>query len=127
MQEVHRAFGVTLADAPANDSLLRSGHADENVLIALHRDLVLFHVLLFLADEGPRLIELQPLGADTDHHAVVKLHAAHADAIGEAANGAAVNAGQARGGTDADAFAKGGNDFNLLFAGEYVHEAHPSV
>jgi hypothetical protein len=33
---------------------------------------------------------------------------------------------EARGGTDADAFAKGGNDFNLLFTGEYVHEAHPS-
>jgi hypothetical protein len=29
-------------------------------------------------------------------------------------------------GWDADAFAKGGNDFNLLFAGKVVHEAHPS-
>jgi hypothetical protein len=45
---------------------------------------------------------------------------------GEAANGATVDAGQARGGADADAFAKGGNDFNLLFAGKVVHEAHPS-
>ena len=61
-----------------------------------------------------------------NHQAVVQFHAAHADAKGEAAHGATVDAGQARGGTDADAFAKGGNDFNLLFAGKYVHEAHPS-
>ena len=49
-----------------------------------------------------------------------------ADAEGQAANGATVDAGQARGGADADAFAKGGNDFNLLFAGKYVHEAQSS-
>jgi hypothetical protein len=41
---------------------------------------------------------------------------------GEGANRAAVDASQARGGADADAFTKRGNDFNLLFAGENVHE-----
>ena len=45
----------------------------------------------------------------------MQFHAPHADADGEAANGATVDAGQARSGADADAFAKGGNDFNLLF------------
>jgi hypothetical protein len=35
VQEIHGAFGIPLADAPANDCLLRSGHADENILIAL--------------------------------------------------------------------------------------------
>jgi hypothetical protein len=48
----------------------------------------------------------------------VQFHAPHADADGEAANGATVDAGQARSG--ADAFAKGGNDFNLLFAGKNI-------
>jgi hypothetical protein len=53
MQEVHGAFHVPLANAPANDGLLRSGHADENVLIALGVDLMAKHVLLLLADECP--------------------------------------------------------------------------
>jgi hypothetical protein len=48
---IHRAFGIPLADAPANDGLLRSGHADKNVLIALG-DLVLFRIFLFFRNEG---------------------------------------------------------------------------
>ncbi|WP_316232716.1 hypothetical protein [Bradyrhizobium sp. SZCCHNPS2010] len=47
----------------------------------------------------------------------MQLHTAHADAEGQAGDRATVDAGQARGGTDADAFAKGGNDFDLLFVG----------
>ena len=39
VQEVHGGLHRALADAPANDGLLRPGHADENVLIALGRDL----------------------------------------------------------------------------------------
>ena len=46
--------------------------------------------------------------------------AAKPDAKGKAANRSAVGAGQARGGADADAFAKRGDDFNLLFAGEVI-------
>jgi hypothetical protein len=34
MQEIHRAFGIPLADAPTDDGLLRPGHTNENVLIA---------------------------------------------------------------------------------------------
>ena len=122
VQEIHRGLTVPLADAPADDRLLRPGHADENVLVALGVDFVALDVLLLLADERPRFVKLQPLGADSDHQTVVQFHAPHADAQRQAAHGATVDAGQARGGTDADAFAKGGNDFNLLFAGEYVHE-----
>jgi hypothetical protein len=48
------------------------------------------------------------------------------DAKRQPGNGLAVAAGQAGDGTLADAFTKGGNDFNLLFAGKVVHEAHPS-
>jgi hypothetical protein len=47
----------------------------------------------------------------------VQLHAAKANAEGQAADGATVHAGQAGSGTDADAFTERGNDFNLLFAG----------
>ena len=47
----------------------------------------------------------------------MQFHAAQADTEGEAAHSATIDASQAGGGTDADAFAKGGNDFNLLFAG----------
>ena len=36
--------------------------------------------------------------------------------------GAAIDAGEAGSGTDADAFTERGNDVNLLFAGKYVHE-----
>src|SRR5436190_13999926 len=103
VQEVHRAFSVTLADAPANDCLLRSGHADENVLIALGVNFVAKDVLLFLRNEGPRLIQFQPFGADADHDPVVQFHAAEPNAQGQAANGATVDAGQACSGPDADA------------------------
>jgi hypothetical protein len=64
---------------------------------------------------------LQAFGADAHHQAVVQLHAPHADAQGQGANGATVDASQAGSSADADAFAKRGNDFNLLFAGKYVH------
>ena len=47
----------------------------------------------------------------------MQLHAAEANAEGEAANGATVNASQARGGPDADAFTERGNDFNLRYSG----------
>jgi hypothetical protein len=103
-------FGIPLADAPANDRLLCAGHADENVLIALGVDLMAQDVLLCFRHKGPRLVQFQALRADANHDAVVQFHAAQADAEGEAANGATVDAGQACGGTDADAFAKGGND-----------------
>lgn len=56
----------------------------------------------------------------------MQFHAAKANPKGKAAHGATVHASEARGCTDADAFTKGGNDFNLLFTGKYVHEAHPS-
>jgi hypothetical protein len=97
MEEVHRAVGIPLPDAPANDGLLRSGHADESVLVALGVDLMALDVLLLLANEAPCLIKLQAIGADADHHAVVQFHAAHAGAQREAANSATVDAGQARG------------------------------
>ena len=64
--------------------------------------------------------------SDADHDPVVQFLAPATDAKGEAANGLAVAAGQARDGALADALAKGGNDFNLLFAGKVVHGAHPS-
>jgi len=37
-----------------------------------------------------------------------------------------LHASEARSGADADAFTERGDDFNLLFARENVHEAHPS-
>ena len=52
----------------------------------------------------------------------MQFHAAHADAEGEAANGATVDASETGSGADADALTERGNDFNLLFAGKYVHE-----
>src|SRR5947209_19594457 len=121
MQEIHGAFGVPLADAPADDRLLSTGHGDENILVALGCDLVAKHVLLLLAHKTPCLIQLAPVSANADHDAVMQFHAAHTDAKRQVANGATVHAGKARGGADADAFAKRGNNFNLLFAGEYVH------
>ncbi|WP_244621233.1 hypothetical protein FJN17_34515 [Bradyrhizobium symbiodeficiens] len=117
MQKVHRAFGIPLADAPANDCLLRPGHAHENILIALGVDLMALDVLLLLADEAPQLVQLKAFGAHADHDPVVQFHAAHADAEGQAGDGATVDAGKTGSGADADAFAKGGNDFNLLFRG----------
>ncbi|MDH2350620.1 hypothetical protein QCM77_16260 [Bradyrhizobium sp. SSUT18] len=57
--------------------LLRPGHADENVLIALGVDLVTLDVLLLLADEAAQLVQLKALGAHADHDAVVQFHAAH--------------------------------------------------
>jgi hypothetical protein len=51
MQEVHGGLGVTLADAPTDGRLLRSGHADENVLSALRLDLMTQDVLLLFRNE----------------------------------------------------------------------------
>jgi len=65
VQEVHRAFGVTLADAPANDRLLRPGHTDEHVLIAFGVDLVALDVLLLLA--GAKSIPISRLKIGSFH------------------------------------------------------------
>jgi hypothetical protein len=59
MQEIHGAFGVALADAPTDDCLLRSGHRNENVLVAFDVNFVAFDVLLLLADKAPSLIQLK--------------------------------------------------------------------
>src|SRR5579859_265127 len=67
VDEIHCALGIPLADAPANNCLLRPGHADEHILIALGMDLMALDVLLLLADEGPCLIKLEPFSADADH------------------------------------------------------------
>lgn len=77
MQEVHGPFNIPLADAPADDCLLRPGHADENLLIALGVDLIALHVLLLLADEVPQLVKLKALRSHADLDAVVQFHAAH--------------------------------------------------
>src|SRR5258708_973766 len=121
MQEVHRGFGVTLADTPANNRLLRPGHTDENVLIALGVDLMALDVLLLLADERPRLVQFQAVHSNSDHQAVVQFSAATANAERKSGNCLAVGASQACDRALADALTKGGNDFDLLFAGEYVH------
>src|SRR4051794_7205074 len=54
-------------------------------------------------------------------HAVVKLDAATTDLEGEARNRLAIHAGQPDGGTHGHALGEGGEDFNLLVAGEVVH------
>jgi hypothetical protein len=51
MQEVHGGLHVALADAPTDDRLLRPGHADENVLIALGVNLMAQDVLLLFRNE----------------------------------------------------------------------------
>jgi hypothetical protein len=52
-QKFQRGFGVPLADAPADNGLLCSGHADENILIALSENLMAQDILLLLADDPP--------------------------------------------------------------------------
>src|SRR5258708_3336450 len=123
MQEVHRGLSVTLADAPANYGFLRTGHRDENVLIALGVNLMALDVLLLLADKRPCLIKFQALGTHTDHKAVVKFHTAKANTEGKPGNRLAVGAGKARDRALSDAFTKGGNDFDLLLAGEGIDNA----
>ena len=51
VQEIHRGLSVALANAPTDDRLLRPGHADENVLIALRLDLMTQDVLLLFRNE----------------------------------------------------------------------------
>jgi hypothetical protein len=71
VQEVHGAFGVTLADAPTDDRLLCPGHANKNVPIALGVNLMALDVLLLLAGEGPRLVQFQAVGANPNHDTIV--------------------------------------------------------
>jgi hypothetical protein len=51
--EMVRILAVALADAIADDGLLCTGHGDENVLIALGKQLMPFGACLLFADETP--------------------------------------------------------------------------
>ena len=74
-----------------------------------------------MADIGPQLVAFDPVRANADHHAVVQFGAATTDLKGELADRLAIDAGNAGNGADAEAFGQGGDDFNLLFAGEDIH------
>ena len=65
VQEIHGTFHVALADAPADDCLLRSSHCDENVLIALGVGLVAQDILLLLRNEPHQTRDWQGPGADS--------------------------------------------------------------
>ena len=83
-------------------------------------DLVAQDVLLLFADKRPRLIKFKTVHSNANHHAVVQFCAAATDAEREAGDRLAVAAGKRGDGALADAFAEGGDDFNLLFAGEVI-------
>ena len=51
VQKFKRGIAIALSNAPADNGLLRPGHADENVSVALNRDFMAQDVLLLLADE----------------------------------------------------------------------------
>ncbi len=127
LHEAVRIVAIAFADVVGNDRLLRSGDADENVLVAFGRDLMGLHVLLLLADEGPHLVQLETVDPDANHDAVVKLEAAATDTQSQGGDGLAVDARDPRGGSDAHALSQGGNDLNLLFASENVHGIEPQL
>ena len=119
---------VPLPDAPADDCLLRSGHADENVLIALGsrsrgagRSFASWRRMTMPRRAPSRF------GANANHDAVVQFWRSRRPtrrARPQRYRGR--HAGRRSAARMADAFAEGGDDFNLLFAGKVVHEAHPS-
>ncbi len=65
---------------------------DVNVLVALGEDFVPLNAALFFRNKRPRLVQLQTVHADADHHAVVQFSAATADAQRQGANRFAVDA-----------------------------------
>jgi hypothetical protein len=57
------------------------------------------------------------------HQAVMERGAALADTDTKGKDSAAIDASQAFGSADADAFGKGGNGFDLFFTGKIIHGA----
>jgi hypothetical protein len=82
------------------------------------------HALLFLTDETPHLVQFDPSNPNADHAAIVKLGATLADLKGEVGNSLAINVRETRGGALANAFAKRGDDLDLLLSRKDVHCHH---
>jgi hypothetical protein len=80
---------------------LRSGHSDIDVLIALGENFMPLDAALLFRNVGPRLIELQAVHSNTDHHAVVQFGATSADPQRQRANRLSIDADNARCGANA--------------------------
>jgi len=81
--------------------------------------------IALVADEGPKLVALDPVDSQADHHSVVQLGAASPDAKRQAGDGLAVGAGEAGDSALADAFTQGTDDFDLLIARKDIHGPNP--
>jgi hypothetical protein len=76
---------------------------------------------------GVQFVQLQPRRADANHHAIVQRGAALADAKGECADRATVDAHKSGNGALAEAINESGDNLNLFFAGKDVHGLDPCV
>jgi hypothetical protein len=80
------------------------------------------------ADVAPSFIQLDPGDVQSPHQSVVDLIAAETDTHTKAHNGVAVDASEAFGGADTDAFSQGTDDFDLPVERKVVrHGANPGV
>jgi len=81
--------------------------------------------VILLADVGPNLIALDGAGGDVLDRIFHDGHAVVADADQQSHDGVAMDASHALDGTDRTALGEGGDDLNLLIAGQDVHGANP--
>jgi hypothetical protein len=61
-------------------ALVEGAKRDERVLIAFVADLMALNALLLLADITPDFVQLDPAGAEANHHSVVQFSTAASDA-----------------------------------------------
>lgn len=120
-----RVFLVSLADLETDDRLRRCRHAEEDILVADLNSVRRRAAALLLADEGPRLVQLETRDLETMDRPVVKLDRAEADASGETHDRIAMGAGQALSRADGTALSEGTDDGDLLLERKDVHGANP--
>ena len=114
---------VSFADAIAQDRLRGSGNCEEDVLIALVRAVFRRKARLLFGDKAPCLVQFDPAHVQVAHKPIMERGAALADTDTKRENSATINAGQAFGRADADAFGESGDGFDLFFTGKIVHGA----
>jgi len=122
LHKVVRSLAISLASAVGDDCTAGGAKRNVGVLIALVIDLMTLNAFLFFTDVAPNIIKLDAANANANHHAVVKLGTATADAKREPGDGLAVGIEEAGDGTLADTLTEGGNDLNLFGEGQDVHE-----
>src|SRR5271169_4391310 len=117
-QELVRVVAVTLADSVGDDRLQVRLDPDEDILVPEFCRIGRRNSLLLFADVAPKLVEFEPIHLDKLHESIVQLGTAVADTDAETHDRVAMNSGQPFGCANRATLGQGGDDGDLLIAGE---------